>query len=80
MYKSLCVWNFLPGEIYKLQQTIKSSDKRITELGAQIHTLEKASQDKETSIEEYKATVKHQEGESEQCFNGVAMNINALLF
>ena len=51
------------GEIHELKQIIKNSESKIMELGAQVHKLEMDCLDKDTCIEKYTATVKHQEGE-----------------
>ena len=50
----------LAGEIHELKQT---NEKSIMKLGAQVHSLEMTSLDKDTLIEKYQAMMKDQEGE-----------------
>ena len=50
-------------QLQQLQQTVQTSETKIVDLGAQVHSLEMASLDKETLIEKYQAMLRHQEGE-----------------
>ena len=60
-----CVNNYcLPlGETREPQQTVQNLEKKIVELGAQVHSLEMASLDKDARIEKYQSMIRDQEGE-----------------
>ena len=51
------------GKIRELEQTIKNSEDKTVEPGAQLQILETDNLDKDPRIEKHKATIEHQEGE-----------------
>ena len=53
----------LAGENRQLKQANERSENEIIKLGAQVHSLEMDSLDKDTHIEKYQAMMKEQEGE-----------------